>query len=293
MDHSVSSKASADLPGKLTACSLKVGWRSLLLRAYSEPRSVEEFTTPATPDHLLVLVTAGSCAMESRSHDGQWQKATYRVGDIGMTAPGYKSTLRWRGETTHDTLQLHLPEATLLRVRDELSEWAPPIVEMPNRLSYVDPLLEQVMRTLGAQVRAGAPDLYAETAGELLAAHILVRHAGFTERRSLRREDVRLRRVEAFLRENLGERVTLASIAQEARLGRFQLLRLFKEAYGETPYRRLTRMRMAEACRQLLQSRKSVTEIAVLCSYGNPAHFTTAFRRVVGVSPNVYRRTKR
>jgi len=103
----------------------------------------------------------------------------------------------------------------------------------------------------------------------------------------------RERRVEAFLRENLGERVTLASIAQEARLGRFQLLRLFKEAYGETPYRRLTRMRMAEACRQLLQSRKSVTEIAVLCGYGNPAHFTTAFRRVVGVSPNVYRRTKR
>jgi AraC family transcriptional regulator len=293
MDLSVSSKSSAHLPGKLTGCSLEAGWRSLLLRTYSEPPSVEEFTTPATPDHLLVLVTAGSCAMESRSHAGRWQTATYRGGDIGMTAPGYTSTLRWRGNTAHDTLQVHLPEATLLRVRDELSEWAPPVLEMPNRLSYVDPLLEQVMRALGEQACVGAPDLYAETAGELLAAHILVRHAGFSERRSLPRDDVRIRRVDAFLRENLGKRLTLDSMAQEAKLGRFHLLRLFKEAFGETPYRRLTRMRMAEACRQLSQSRKSVTEIAFLCAYGNPSHFTTAFRRVMGVSPNVYRRTKR
>src|SRR5579883_1826848 len=45
------------LRAAMEACSWQAGWRSLLLRAYEDPLETEEFTTPATADHLIVLVT--------------------------------------------------------------------------------------------------------------------------------------------------------------------------------------------------------------------------------------------
>jgi AraC family transcriptional regulator len=59
--------------------------------------------------------------------------------------------------------------------------------------------------------------------------------------------------------------------------------------YGETPIRRLTRMRMEAARRHLQANQEPVWAIAFLCGYDNPSHFSTAFRRIVGVSPSAYR----
>src|SRR6266851_4135705 len=87
------------LKATMTACSWEAGWRSLLLRAYVDPPEVEELTTRSTADHLIVLVTDGSCDIEGR-YRGRWHRTHYRPGSLGMTAPGQEVTLRWRGETT-------------------------------------------------------------------------------------------------------------------------------------------------------------------------------------------------
>ncbi len=280
------------LPASMTQCSWRVGWRSLLLRGYRDPPCVEEFTTPPTADHLIVLVTSGACDIEERCR-GDWLSAHYEAGNIGMTAPGHEATLRWRGNTSHSTLQLHLPAATIRRVLEELSDVDPHRFEMPEVLSSVDPVIEHVLLGLEEALQAGAPDLYAEAAGDLLAAHLLVRHAGCPAPRRAKREDVRLRRVDAFMRESLGASVSLDAMAREAGLSRFHFLRLFKQAYGETPFTRLTRLRMEEAQRRLARGSESVTEVALSCGYDSPAHFASAFRRMVGVSPSAYRRGSR
>ena len=63
------------LRATMTASSSQAGWRSLLLRAYDDPPEAE-FTTPPTTDHLIVLVTEGTCNVEAR-YRGRWQTATY------------------------------------------------------------------------------------------------------------------------------------------------------------------------------------------------------------------------
>jgi AraC family transcriptional regulator len=95
------------------------------------------------------------------------------------------------------------------------------------------------------------------------------------------------------MRENLDAPLSLTAMAAEAAISRFHLLRMFKQAYGETPFKRLTRLRMEEAQRRLRQGHESVTEIAFACGYENPAHFASAFRRSVGVAPSSYRRAGR
>src|SRR5690349_7410367 len=82
MTHlSQSLDAHRHLHGTMTACSWAAGWRSVLLLAYVDPPCVEEFSTAPTPDQLIVLVTAGACAIEGR-YRGKWQRAQYQVGNI-------------------------------------------------------------------------------------------------------------------------------------------------------------------------------------------------------------------
>jgi AraC family transcriptional regulator len=280
------------LKATMTACSWQAGWRSLLLRAYVDPPAVEELTTPPTADQLIVLVTGGSTDIEGR-FGGHWYCANYQAGSLAMTAPGEEVSLRWRGETEHSTLQLHLPAATIDATACELSNSHARWRQMPNQLLTEDPLIERIVLGLADAMRAGAPDLYAETAADMIATHLLVRYCDYRTPGLPPRDALRLRRVEAFLRGNLGTPISLAAMADEACMSRFHFLRTFKQAYGETPFKRLTRLRIEEAQRRLVRGRESITEIAFSCGYDNSAHFASAFRRVVGVSPSSYRRISR
>ena len=283
-------QAHRHLPASMEACSWKSGWRSLLLRQYLDRPSQEEFTTAATPDHLFELVTAGSCEIES-SRDGHWQSASYRFGNVAMVPPGVSSTLRWRSHECHRTLQLHLPRDILNRQCQELWDRDVGAVQLPRLLASQDALIQSAMIALADGMSTGLPDLYAETAAEMLSAHLLLRTLG-SATAGPDRDDQRLRRVDDYLRANLNQPVSLEDLAGHASLSRFHLLRLFKRKYGETPLKRLTRLRMEEAKRCLQQGRLSISEISSRCGYANPAHFASAFRRVEGVAPTAYR-TKR
>ncbi len=287
--HSVSCLDSYKfLKGRMTACSAEVGWRSLLLRAYDEPVEVDEFTTPPTADQLIVLVKAGSTTIQSFGNSG-WRTARYAPGDIGMTAPGAGSRLRWYGGNSHSNLQLHLPTSVLYATSAALSKRDPALISFPDSLLTVDPLIKQVMLSLEAAMHLGFPDIYAESAAHFLAAHILSKNVGLSVPSKVCIEDTRLRRVDSFIRANLAEPVSLTDFAEVACLSRYHLVRLFKQTYGVTPFQRLTRFRMEYAQNLLMTGRKSIIEIALLCGYNNASHFATAFRRFSGATASEYR----
>ena len=146
------------------------------------------------------------------------------------------------------------------------------------------------MTALSQGMAAGLPDLYAQTTAEMLSAHLLLHHCALGDSiPGPDRDDQRLRRVDDYLRANLHNPVSLEDLAAQVNLSRFHLLRLFKQKYGETPLKRLTRLRMDEAKRCLQQGTLSIGEIASRCGYENPAHFASAFRRIEGVAPTAYR----
>jgi AraC family transcriptional regulator len=289
--HEASLAAHSQAQIALTGCST-AQWRSILLRRYTAPAVIEELALPASADQVIVLVTEGAFGIESRA-GGRWQEARYQVGSLGMTAPGSEAILRWRGEEPNETLHLHLSADTLRRTASDLSGMDPARLSMPNDLSYRDPLIAQVMLSLSDALQAGAPELYAETSCELLAAHILLRHTGLKPRRTTLPPKKGLRRMDEFMRARINQPLTLADLAREAGMSPFHLLRTCQKVHGETPIRRLTRMRMETARRYLQANQEPVSVVAFLCGYDNPSHFATAFRRIVGVSPSAYRARQR
>ncbi|MFJ9754829.1 helix-turn-helix domain-containing protein [Streptomyces sp. NPDC101149] len=81
---------------------------------------------------------------------------------------------------------------------------------------------------------------------------------------------------------------SLADLATELGLSRYQLLRAFRTAMGIPPYAWLAQYRVTRA-RGLLEAGLRPAEVAPLVGFADQAHLTRWFRRVLGVTPAAYR----
>ncbi|MFF3464688.1 AraC family ligand binding domain-containing protein [Streptomyces sp. NPDC001984] len=95
-------------------------------------------------------------------------------------------------------------------------------------------------------------------------------------------------RVRDRLADDLTAPPTLADLAADAGLSRYQLLRAFRTTMGIPPYAWLAQHRVNRA-RGLLESGLRPAEVASLVGFADQAHLTRWFRRVLGVTPAAYR----
>ena len=101
-----------------------------------------------------------------------------------------------------------------------------------------------------------------------------------------------LRRVQDFVRANLSGTIGLVELSAVAGLSPRQFLRAFHESVRETPVRYVHAVRIEEAKRLLVESLRSMTDIALNCGFSHPQHFTTSFRKRVGMTPSAFRRSR-
>ena len=288
------------LPRRKLLCSHAAGWTSLLVQRFESPGSVEAFETHPTPDQLLVVVTGGCRDVQSFSH-GRWRKAVYRPGSVSMTTSGQIDRLRWRSLTPDpaESLHLYIPQHFFSRVRDEYHRAGAPARTQPlNSLSFSDPVIWRMALSLADAVQNGAPDLYAESAAQFLAAHLLSTQSGWPDpsqdtRRLGALSDRRLAHVLEYINAHYAEPLSLDQLAREVCVSRFHFGRLFKEKAGVTPHHYLVKIRLDAAAFLLCDTDLSVLDVALSCGYGSAAHFTAAFQKQFSQTPSAYRRKGR
>ncbi len=83
---------------------------------------------------------------------------------------------------------------------------------------------------------------------------------------------------------------TLKEMAQHCHVGEAWLCRLFSRFDTESPYQYLVGRKMAFAASRLADSTLLVKEVAAEAGY-DPYHFSKAFKTVMGLSPEAFRRT--
>ena len=216
-------------------------WRSLLLRRYTLHRAMEDVTIPPVAEQMISLLLGGEQTAEVET-DGHWRSGRLGPGAISMTAPNRPTRIRWHALSPAplDVLQLHLPAGTTARIVEELWDCDPAHMRFPDTLTTPDPVLRQTMLGLLRAAKAGAPDLYAESAAEFITVHTLLGHGNVSELRVYGGEDARIRRARTYLRENLARPLSLAGVAAEVGMSRYHFLRTFRQQTGQTPHRYLT-----------------------------------------------------
>jgi AraC family transcriptional regulator len=98
-----------------------------------------------------------------------------------------------------------------------------------------------------------------------------------------------LERVKQRIHDEFATPLPLAELARTAGVHRVHLARAFREHYGCTVGEYIRQRRVELACRQLVETGTSLSAIALAAGFTDQSHFTTTFRRLVGVSPGDFR----
>ncbi len=100
----------------------------------------------------------------------------------------------------------------------------------------------------------------------------------------------RLRRVRDRIDREYAAPLDVEALARGVRMSAGHLSRLFRRAYGESPYSYLMTRRIERAMALLRRGDRSVTEVCFEVGCSSLGTFSTRFTELVGVPPSVYRR---
>jgi AraC-like DNA-binding protein len=92
-----------------------------------------------------------------------------------------------------------------------------------------------------------------------------------------------------FMERHMGEKITLARLAEVTHLHPNYFATLFKEQTGQTPMGYLMELRMNRAKERLRHSNLYIQEIAEQVGFTNLSHFSRLFKQMTGQSPSEYR----
>jgi AraC-like DNA-binding protein len=93
-----------------------------------------------------------------------------------------------------------------------------------------------------------------------------------------------------FVTGNLAAELSLTELAQLAQLSVGRYTAAFRRATGCSPMEYFNRLRIQRACELLHTTVKPIQEIAEDVGYADPYYFSRAFKRIVGTSPNAFRK---
>ncbi|WP_417361654.1 helix-turn-helix domain-containing protein [Galbibacter sp.] len=96
-----------------------------------------------------------------------------------------------------------------------------------------------------------------------------------------------LHQVERHIKSNLNKALTIADLSVIAGFNESKLKRDFKEVYGSTIFKYITKLRMEKAIALVRHEGFTIAEAAYEVGYNNPQHFTKAFKRTLGYLPKM------
>jgi AraC family transcriptional regulator len=102
-----------------------------------------------------------------------------------------------------------------------------------------------------------------------------------------------IRKVALYIEDNLESTIKLDALSELTRLSTSYFTRAFKESFGIPPHAYVVQQRIRRAQEMMLSTDEPLSQIAIICGLCDQAHFSKLFRRIVGTSPNAWRRQRR
>jgi AraC-like DNA-binding protein len=100
----------------------------------------------------------------------------------------------------------------------------------------------------------------------------------------------RIDRICRYLAENSARPIALGQAAVAAHLSVPAFTRFFRKCTGKTFVEYLTELRVGSACRLLVETDRTVTQVCYAAGFNNLSNFNRRFRDLKGVTPRDFRR---
>jgi AraC family transcriptional regulator len=241
---------------------------------------------PGLP-HAYVAIHAGPSVHVACKRGGQRHAGRAVYGDIDIIPAKTPSVWEMKGKDT--ALLMRLSPALLRAAAEELGA-DPERVEIRNRFQMRDEAIENIGWALKAEMEAGYPSgrLYLDGLAISLAARLVRCHSSAALSDLAGNGHItgaRLRRVLAYIEDNLGQDLSLSEIASVAELSVSHFKASFREAMGLPAHQYVIRRRVEHAKKLLREGKLPISQVALEAGFAHQSHLAKHVRRLTGVSP--------
>ncbi len=105
-----------------------------------------------------------------------------------------------------------------------------------------------------------------------------------------KKSELRINKVCLFIQNNFQHKMYLKEVADLIYLTESNFCKFFKKATGKTYSDYLNEIRINEACRLLVQTDKTVSQISFECGFETLSYFNRVFLNKKGMTPSIYRK---
>lgn len=105
-----------------------------------------------------------------------------------------------------------------------------------------------------------------------------------------KKNELRINKVCSFIQNNFYNKISLKQAAGLIYLTESNFCKFFKKATGKTYSDYLNELRINEACRMLIQSEKTISQISFECGFETLSYFNRVFFSKKGMTPSIYRK---
>ena len=170
--------------------------------------------------------------------------------------------------------------------------------ELLPRFGDSDPVIEHLMLGVRDALHAAetsSASAYVDYLGRAIAARLIRGHSSASpvDHRLVRLGHGQLSKAIDFMQANLEHSIDLAAIADAACLSPSHFAHQFRTTMGLAPHQYLMHLRIERAKRLLSETGTPIVAIAFVCGFANQEHLTRLFKRICGIPPATYRRTRR
>lgn len=103
------------------------------------------------------------------------------------------------------------------------------------------------------------------------------------------RSNDKIKSMMIYIQEHYAEKISVTKLAAAAFTSERECFRVFRDCLHTTPAEYIKNYRLHIACRMLIKSRESITDIGQACGLGSSSYFGRSFREAFGCTPLEYR----
>ncbi|MCU0541427.1 MAG: AraC family transcriptional regulator [Oscillatoriaceae cyanobacterium Prado104] len=277
-------------PNSPILTSDRANWKNIYFAHFRQPPC-------EVPEHMpsqhMICMNVGKPVRLKQAVDGRDRTVDSVPGDLGIYPAYLSQHFCWDKEV--EFFNLFLEPSFLDLVSYEVFG-SDRLELLPHLTALFDPLIQQISLALktSLEIDGTHSNLYADSMTYALVVHLLSRYStnspptakisknGLSQRQQTQ--------VFEYINVNLDRNLSLSELAAIVQLSPYHFAHLFKASTGISPHQYLIRCRVDRAKQLLILGNLSIAAVAQTVGFASQGHFTSHFKRLVGLTPKAFLR---